>query len=125
MDLCGTEVGVERECLAEAEESHLRALGSVGVVPFRTTDGAEQDGVGRFSDRERVSRERGAARVERGAADQRLREIKCVTKFGADGAEDAHALGDDLGSYAIAGQYTETCLHTGFIVTIRARGQYT
>ena len=70
------QVGVEAEALAQAEQPLLgpRRVG-VGRVPLRAADRAEQDRVGGAALLQHLVGERGAVRVDRGAADQVLVDL--------------------------------------------------
>ena len=69
------QVREEAQALAQAEQALLgpRRVG-VGGVPLRAADGGEQDGVGRRAGGEHLVGERGAVRVDRGAAEEVLLE---------------------------------------------------
>ena len=79
------QVGVQPEALAQPEQALLGArLGGVGRVPLGPADGGEQDGVGGLAGGQRLVGERGAVRVDRGAAEQ----VLLVVEVGADGAQN-------------------------------------
>ena len=70
-----TQIRVDPQCLAQAEQTLLGAKTRIGIVPARATDGAKQDGVGGFAELECLGRQRSTARIERAAANQSLVQL--------------------------------------------------
>jgi len=90
--------------LATADTLETRVMAQlrpdVSVLPARTADGAEQDGVGVAARVERLARQRLADRVDRSAAEQVPLDLQVERQC----VEHAQRLGRDLRADAIAGE---------------------
>src|SRR5258705_5403648 len=102
MDAHRTQIGVNAELLAQAEQSLLRPPPRVGIVPARTSYCAEQHRIRRSANIQRLARQRGSARVERAATDQAFAQLEGVSPALSDRAKDAHPLGNHLGTDSVA-----------------------
>ena len=95
-----TQVRIKAQPLSEAEQALLGAgSGRIGGVPLRAPDRAEEDGVHVTARLEHLVRERDAVGIDRGSADQVLREFEL-----AEALEQPPRGGDDLGADAVPGQ---------------------
>ncbi len=74
------------------------------IVPLRTADGAEEDGVGLPGLVEHGVGERGAVRVDRAAADQLFGKFEALREELAGPLEDEHRLRGHLRADAVAGK---------------------
>lgn len=105
-ELHGAEVGEEAELLANAQQR--RALGPLLFrnrrVAVGQADGAEEDGVGQFAQRQRGVRQRLARGVDARPAHGRRGDGEVQVEFLLDRAEDFERLAHDLRSDAIARQ---------------------
>ncbi len=105
-----THVGEEVQLLAQRQQPALRAVGRVGVVPFRAAHCAEQDGVRRLAGRNCFVRQTVAHFVD-GAAAHHLRiKGERVRKFLRDDVQDLLRFGGYFRTDAVAGQHYDGCI---------------
>ena len=101
------EIGEQAEILAQAQEPGLRALVVGHRVPFRSADGAEQDGVRRLRALHGCVGDGDAMRVIRGPADQVGLRLEAGDAALAEPADELLHLADHFRADAVAGQEEE------------------
>ena len=99
------------ECLANSQQSFLRALRGRQIVELRQADRAQQRGVRRQRLRARLVRERRARLMYGDAPEQSLGQSEFVTPLGRDVFEDADSLAGNFGTDAVPGQNKNIKLH--------------
>ena len=97
-----SEIGVHAQLFSEAEQSLFGPLPRVGIVPARTTDSAEEYGVGGFAERECFGRERCPARIECAATDQAFTQLDPVIPAVRHCAKNTHAFSNYLRTNSVA-----------------------
>jgi hypothetical protein len=97
-----SEIRVYAQLFSKAEQSLFGPLTRVGIVPARTTDGAEENGVGGLAKRECFGRERRTARIERAATDQAFTKLDPVIPAICYRAKNTRAFGDYFRANAVA-----------------------
>ena len=104
----GAQIGKEAEVLAQRQESTALGL-LVGrqFFPFRTADGAKEDGVAGFAGGDGFSRESLANGVDGGTADELVVVFEREAGTGGDGVEDFERLGHDFRADAVSGEDCE------------------
>ena len=95
------DVGEQSQRFAQAEQRLLGTLLRVGLVPFRSADGAEQNRVAVLRVLEHVIGQRSAGGVERVAADHALLELEIDRRTARDDLENLQSFADDLGADAV------------------------
>ena len=98
------QVGEQVEILAQAQQAALGPLVERHLVPLRTADGAEDDGVGLMRLGHGLVGDRDAVGVERRAADQRRLGLELDFALLVQHADDAIDLGHDFRADAVAGE---------------------
>ena len=105
VDLHRAQVGVEAQLLAYAQQALLGArCGRVGGVPLGAAHARQQHGIGGLGALQGLGRQRVAARIDGGTADQVVLELELKAGLGSHGGEHLLALGDNLGADAVARQ---------------------
>ena len=106
-----TEVGEKAEMLAQRQQrTALRLDVRREVLPFRSADRAEENGVRLFRGGYRFRRQRVARGIDRRAADEVLRAGNREAEFGFHGVENADGLGHDFGANAVSGEDRDAVL---------------
>ena len=103
----GTQIGVEAEVLAQAQQARLRPRLVRDVRPFRPADGGEQHRVGGLGARHVGFRDRRAVRVVGAAADQALLGFEPRQTEPRAGARDLLDFGHHFRADAVAGEKEE------------------
>jgi len=105
----GTEIGIERQALAQFQQTGARALLPVGNLVGRAADRAEQDSVGLAGERQGLVGQGHTGGVDAGLADRRILHLQLEPVAG-DGAQHLDRLRRYLGADAVTGQHCD--LHT-------------
>ena len=100
----GPQIGEQVEFLAQPQDRQLRAKLESKLLPFRSTDRAEQDGIGILRLLHRLVGDRRAARIDRGAAHQIVRDVERDHAAAVHPVDDATHLAHHLGADAVARQ---------------------
>ncbi len=98
------QVGEDAQPAAQPQQARLAALLAAEVVPLRSTDGAEQDGVGPPAGGEGRVGERPAGLVDGAATHRALLHGEVEPGLVADQREDGEGHLGDLRPHAVAGQ---------------------
>src|SRR5256885_16948059 len=99
-----SEIRVHFERASKSEQSLFRAQSSVGIVPTRATDGAEQHGVGVLAKLQCFGWQRRAARVDCAATDQAFPQLKGMAPSFRDIADGARTFRNYLRPIPVAWQ---------------------
>ncbi len=113
-----TQVGEQAEILADAQQAAFGPQLARVIVPLRTTDSAEQHGIGLLGKLLRRRWKRIFRRVDGTAAELRLFHLE----FQIERLEHAHRLGGNFRADAIAGKNAN--LHVEFLTKNRMRHQW-
>jgi hypothetical protein len=97
-----SKIGVHAQLFSEAEQSLFGPLPCVGIVPARTTDSAEENGVGGIAERESFGRERRPARIECAATDQPFTKLDAMIPAVCHRPKNTRAFGDYLRANSVA-----------------------
>src|SRR5216683_1282383 len=103
MDADRTQVGVQLQLLAQAEQPLLRTHRRVRV-PLRPSDGPEEHRVRAPAQGKRLRGQRRACLVHRHSADERFLQLETMPAARRDRLQHAHALRDHLGPDAVSAQ---------------------
>src|SRR5262249_6971897 len=100
----GAEIGEELQLAAQPEEGLLGTDAALWVVPLRSADGTEQDGVAGFGELQALGGERGAVAVDSAAADEPVAEVEGEAELLGAGRQHRARLCGHLRADAVAGE---------------------
>jgi hypothetical protein len=106
-----TQVGVKAQCLAQGEQALFRAHAGVRVRPLRPAHRTQQYGIGVLAGVQRLLRQRRAAGINGGAANQVMLEVEAMAEVACHRSQHVNGGCGDFRTNAVTGQDNDFSMH--------------